>query len=276
MAGNPLFAPLSRWLARRARARLRQAAAREGKEEGAKSVDWMRWTVRLAWPVGVAAVCIAILVSMNRPVQHVRIEGTFQRVRANDVERVVRQSLHGGFVTANLATLREGIEDLPWVDRARLRRQWPTGLVVEVTEQVAAARWGEDGLLNARGELFVVGVRHPPAELPVLSGPAGMEWQVAQRFFAVQARLGERGLRIAAMRLDARGAWSLELTEGVEVRFGRRQVDERIQRFLDVAAGVVQPRAGDIRYVDMRYSNGFSVGWRDQSSAAVGDGPSDV
>lgn len=275
MSGNPLFAPLQRWLARRARARARQAS-QVGEEVASTTVDWQQWVVRLAWPAALSVALIVVLGSMNHPVQRVRVEGTFQRVRANDVERVIRQGLRGGFVTANLGDLRTGVEALPWVDRARLRRQWPSGLVVEVTEQVAAARWGEDGLLNARGELFVVGVKHPPQELPVLSGPAGTEWQVAQRFFAVQARLGERNLRIAAMRLDARGAWSLELTEGVEVRFGRRQVDERIQRFLDVAAGVVQPRAGEIRYVDMRYSNGFSVGWRDQSSAAAGEGQSDV
>lgn len=275
MSGNPLFAPLQRWLARRARARARQAS-QVGEEVASTTVDWQQWVVRLAWPAALSVALIVVLGSMNHPVQRVRVEGTFQRVRANDVERVIRQGLRGGFVTANLGDLRTGVEALPWVDRARLRRQWPSGLVVEVTEQVAAARWGEDGLLNARGELFVVGVKHPPQELPVLSGPAGTEWQVAQRFFAVQARLGERNLRIAAMRLDARGAWSLELTEGVEVRFGRRQVDERIQRFLDVAAGVVQPRAGEIRYVDMRYSNGFSVGWRDQSSAGAGEGQSDV
>ena len=274
MSGNPLFAPLQRWLARRARARARQAA-QVGEGGEASTIDWQRWAVRLVWPVALSVSLVAVLWSMNHPVQRVRVEGTFQRVRANDVERVIREGLHGGFVTANLAELRTGVEALPWVDRARLRRQWPAGLVVEVTEQVAAARWGEDGLLNARGELFVVGVKHPPPELPVLSGPAGSEWQVAQRFFAVQARLGERNLRIAAMRLDARGAWSLELTEGVEVRFGRRQVDERIQRFLDIAAGVVQPRASEIRYVDMRYSNGFSVGWRNQSAGA-GEGQSDV
>jgi cell division protein FtsQ len=274
MAGTSLLAPLQRWLARRARARARQTAP-SAQGETATRPGWLPWARRLAWPTVIAGLAIAALVAMNHPVEHVRVEGTFQRVRATDVERVVRQGLQGGFVTANLGSLRAGIEELPWVDRARLRRQWPAGLIVEVTEQVAAARWGEDGLLNARGELFVVGVKHPPPELPVLSGPPGTEWQVAQRFFAVQARLGERGLRIAAMQVDARGAWSLELSEGVEVRFGRRQVDERIQRFLDVAAGVVQPRTGDIRYVDMRYSNGFSVGWRDQADANLGDGQAD-
>lgn len=272
MALHPLFAPFQRWLARRARARARLGA----QMEEAKSVDWMAWGQRVAAPVVATALLGGLLLVMNHPVEHVRVEGTFQRVRAGDVESVVRHVLQGGFVTANLGELRNRIEALPWVDRARLARRWPGGLVVEVTEQVPAARWGEDGLLNARGELFVVGVKHPPPELPVLSGPAGSEAQVAQRFFAVQARLGERGLRVSAMRLDARGAWTLELADGLEVRFGRRQVDERIQRFLDVAAGVVQPRTADIRYVDMRYSNGFSIGWRGHEAAAGGDGQSDV
>lgn len=272
MSPNPLFAPFQRWLARRARVRARQVE----QEESSAAIDWLAWGQRLVVPVLFLVAVGGLLVAMNRPVERVRVEGTFQRVATGDVESVVREVLHGGFVTANLGELRSRIEALPWVDRARLARRWPGGLVVEVTEQVPAARWGEDGLLNARGEVFVVGVKHPPPELPVLSGPAGSEAQVAQRFFAVQARLGERGLRVAAMRLDARGAWTLELADGLEVRFGRRQVDERIQRFLDVAAGVVQPRTADIRYVDMRYSNGFSIGWRGREAVAGGDGQSDV
>ena len=95
MAGNPLLAPLHRWLARRARARARLAAqaAQDGGETVETGVDWLRWAGRLAWPLGLAAVLLAGLWSMNHPVQRVRIEGTFQRVRANDVERVVRQNL---------------------------------------------------------------------------------------------------------------------------------------------------------------------------------------
>lgn len=274
MSLNLLFAPFQRWLARRARARVRNAA--QGGQEEAVTIDWLAWGRRMAVPVMFLGCLVGLLLMMNHPVERIRIEGTFQRVRTGDVESVVRHVLRGGFVTANLGELRVRIEELPWVDRARLARRWPSGLVVEVTEQVPAARWGEDGLLNARGEVFVVGVQHPPAELPVLSGPAGTESQVAQRFFSVQARLGERGLRVAAMRLDARGAWTLELVGGPEVRFGRRQVDERIQRFLDVAAGVVQPRTAEIHYVDMRYSNGFSIGWRGHAAAPGGDGQSDV
>ena len=43
-----------------------------------------------------------------------------------------------------------------------------------------------------------------------------------------------------------------------------------------LAAGVVQPRTAEIHYVDMRYSNGFSIGWRGHVAAPGGDGQSDV
>jgi cell division protein FtsQ len=267
-----LFGPFDRWLKRRARQRARRAV----QETSASAINWARWGIRSVVAMLVCFVLGVLVVAMDRPVQRVVVEGTFQRVRSGDVERVVRRGITGGFVTANLRTLRTQVESLAWVDRARLQRRWPNGVVVSITEQVAAARWGVDGLLNARGELFVVGVQHPPPELPVLAGPVGSEWQVAQRFFAVQSRLAERNLRVAAMRLDARGAWELELVGGVVVRFGRRQVDERIQRFLDVAAGVVQPRTAEITYVDMRYSNGFSIGWRTRDASATKDGQADV
>ena len=71
-----------------------------------------------------------------------------------------------------------------------------------------------------------------------------------------------RTLGVAALRLDARGAWELDLSTGVTVRLGRRQVDERMDRFVQFGAQVIAGQAADIRYVDMRYSNGFSIGWR--------------
>ena len=52
------------------------------------------------------------------------------------------------------------------------------------------------------------------------------------RYLAVQGRIVEAGLRLTSLKLDARGAWELELDNGVTVRFGRRQVDERFERFL--------------------------------------------
>jgi cell division protein FtsQ len=78
----------------------------------------------------------------------------------------------------------------------------------------------------------------------------------------------EAGMRIAAMRLDERGAWEIDLDNGLTVRLGRSQVDERLQRFIHTASAVVSRRANEISYVDMRYSNGFTIGWRTQAVPA--------
>ena len=104
-----------------------------------------------------------------------------------------------------------------------------------MVEQIAAARWGERGLLNTRGELFVSDARHIPPELAQLAGPPGKESTVAQRYLAAQGRLIEAGMRLTALRLDARGAWEFDLANGVTVRLGRRQVDERFETFMDGA-----------------------------------------
>ena len=121
-----------------------------------------------------------------------------------------------------------------------------------------------------------VDAAHVPAELPRLSGPEGTESQVAQRYLSIQGRMLEAGMRIAALRLDERGAWEMDLDSGVTVRLGRRQVEERIDRFIRTASQVIAHRLSDITYVDMRYSNGFAIGWRNPATpASVPAKPSD-
>ena len=85
-----------------------------------------------------------------------------------------------------------------------------------------------------------------PAELPRLSGPEGTESQVAQRYLSAQGRMLEAGMRIAALRLDERGAWEMDLDSGVTVRLGRRDVDERIERFIHTASQVIAHRLTEI------------------------------
>ncbi len=226
---------------------------------------------KLAWPragrvvgalAALAALGMLLAVGLDQPVRSIVIDGPFQRVAAVEVQQAALGALNGGIVSADLDRLRKAVEALAWVDRARVQRLWPDRIRVEIVEQQAAARWGDDGLLNTRGELFASGVRLVPPELPRLDGPAGTEEQVAQRYLAIQDRLSKLGFQVAALRLDARGAWELDLSTGVTVRLGRRQVDERMDRFVQFGAPVISGRAAEVRYVDMRYSNGFAIGWR--------------
>jgi cell division protein FtsQ len=247
----------------------------------AVKVDWRRWSMTLASLAGLAAAGGVVMWTLDQPIEAVNVAGRFQRVSPADVERAVKQKVRGvGLVSVDLEAVRAAIGSIPWVDKVTVQRAWPHGLRVVVSEQVAAARWRENGLLNTRGELFVSDARHVPQELAQLDGPDGTESEVAQRYLASQGRLAEAGLRLTALRLDARGAWEFDLANGVTVRLGRRQVDERFDRFVATAAKLVTQRADDISYVDMRYTNGFAIGWRSGGSAVAhhsdGDSAKDV
>jgi cell division protein FtsQ len=216
--------------------------------------------------VAVGAVAATYLVSaslLDRPIHSLEIVGPLQRVTALQIEAAISDELDDGFVSADLSDIRRRIVALPWVDQATVARRWPNRIRITVTEQVPAAIWGEDGLLNVRGELFVKNAKHVPAELPRLSGPEDRSADVARRYLAVRDRLIPLGLDLRRVHLDARGAWDMTLSNGVVVRLGRRDVDKRTDLFLDVVANIITSRAADIAYVDMRYSNGFTIGWND-------------
>jgi cell division protein FtsQ len=250
---------------------LRRARNRRKPRERSWRLPRVAWRALLSWLGAVAAVGAAIgvvLWALDQPITSVSVEGRFQRVSPGDVERVVKSEVHGaGLLSVDLAAVRRAIHTLPWVDAVSVQRAWPRGLNVLVIEQTAAARWGEAGLVNTRGELFAADAQHIPPELARLSGPADEEPVVAQRYLAAEARLTQAGLRLTALRLDARGAWEFDLANGVTVRLGRRQVDERFEKFMNAALKLVTQRGEEISYVDMRYTNGFAIGWRGAAPA---------
>jgi cell division protein FtsQ len=261
------------------RRRSNRRRAEPGERWQLPPLPWRRLGAIAGGVLGTIATGAALLLLLNQPIERVRVDGHLQHLTALDVEKVVRSHLHGaGLVSVRLDEVSRSLRLLPWVANATVQRSWPRGLAVTVTEQQAVARWNGTDLVNAHGELFAGGARFVPPELPQLSGPVGTEGGVVTRYLALQGRIVESGTRLTALRLDARGAWELQLENGVVVRFGSRQVDERFERFLAVALRMVCQRAADIAYVDMRYTNGFAVGWRgaagrpvNQSHAAEGN-----
>jgi len=247
----------------------RQARRRKQTKTPRFRIPAMAWRHLIAPFAAVATVFGTYHLSaslLDRPIRRIEIHGPFQRVTALNIEEAISDDLDQGFVTADLAVMRDRIAALPWIDEAVVARRWPSRICITVTEQVPAAIWDDQGLLNTRGELFVTQARHIPAELPRLSGPEHRAADVAQRYLAVRERLIPLGLDLRRVHLDARGAWQMTLANGVEVRLGRRAVDERTDLFLDVVADIITGRAADIHYIDMRYSNGFTIGWNDGAS----------
>lgn len=200
------------------------------------------------------------------PLREVVLSAAPQHVSAGLIAHAVRTSAHGNFFTVDLVKVREGLEALPWVRHATVRRQWPDGLVVTLEEHQAVAQWrhlnGESALVNRQGELFDAELPEDVPALPLLSGPAEMSGELLSRLAAFDSRLASVGRHVSALTLSPRRAWRLRLDDGVTLELGRDEerhpLDERLTRFVAHYASV-KTRFGNIRGFDMRYPNGFAL-----------------
>ncbi len=196
------------------------------------------------------------------PIKQVRIEGDFTRLSPVDLQLLVTDKVRGGFFNLDVDAVRLALLDEPWVSEVTVKRIWPDALRVIVIEQVPAVRWGGSGLLNSFGEYFAPDNTTIPAELPLLLGPAGSEVNLLNRFNSMQERVQSIGFNIASINLDERRAWSFQLNNGIKVVLGRRDFEERFNRFLTLIPTTISGRIEQTESIDMRYTNGFSILWK--------------
>lgn len=193
------------------------------------------------------------------------ITGELERVSPQEVRNVLQPYIASGFAGIDMHAAQESLEDLPWIARARVRREWPGTLAVELREERPVATWFGTALMNANGEVFVDGAVGF-ASLPDVGGPAGTQGAMLERLDELAAAMRASDLELRRLlRTERRSErfWLVTADDAiVEVRLGRRDVDERLRRFLDAAWPVLRERGTAIAYVDMRYTNGFAVGWK--------------
>jgi cell division protein FtsQ len=202
-----------------------------------------------------------------QPVERVVMTGDFTHVDEQQLTEQVKPFLKAGFVAVDLVAIREQLEKTPWIYAAQVERRWPGTLLVEITEQQAIARWGKNGLLNHRGQLFVPEKIQLNERLPLLAGPDGSEEIVMQQFGEFADVLGQKSLFLLGLYLNERGSWQAIISNDVasadvSVMLGREQMMEKMHRLVNVYQQYLKAEFTRIQRIDMRYNNGLAVAWR--------------
>lgn len=191
------------------------------------------------------------------PVRSIHLAAAPQRVLAEEVLTVARNEVRGNFISVDIERLRLSLEKLPWVRHATIRREFPDTLAVQLEEHQALARWNDSALVNTHGEVFSAGSE---LELPDFIGQAGDSEEVARRYSEFSQQLAVLNLQLKQIALSPRHAWQLRLSNGMVLELGREAMQERLARFVVVYPYSLAGQASLVRYVDMRYRNGFAVG----------------
>src|SRR5579859_5458082 len=144
--------------------------------------------------------------------REITVRGALVHTVRAQIEQATQGRIAGNFFSVDLAAVRQGLEQLPWVRRVKVRRVWPGGLEVTIEEHVALARWGDDALVDTYGERFAA---HTDAALPTFDGPAGTEAEVTRRYQRFVELLAPLRDPLERVILTPRYAWRLRLRSGL-------------------------------------------------------------
>ena len=200
------------------------------------------------------------------PIKRVQVAGEFHYLDQKDLYAAMGDLASGGFFNVDVHAVKIAAESLPWVDSASVRRIWPDTLRVEVTEQVPLARWEKTKVVNVRGEVFQPSLVGLPETLPEFVGPEGTAEKVAENYQKFSQHLATVGLAIGELRLTERRAWDLRLDNGLQLMLGRTATSERLDRFVVAYPQVLGEKVSQVKSVDLRYTNGFAVRWKETST----------
>lgn len=206
----------------------------------------------------------------NGEVTHLQVQGPFKHVAAEQVRTATAAQLNEGFLAVDLERLRAQLEQLPWVEHARVERVWPGDLRIRIWEREPFARWGEHELLSTQAAPFEPDAKDLPSNLPQLFGPPGHEREVMETYQRLLPKLAATPFVLERLGMNPRGEWLAYAPTGIELRLGQGAPDAKLDVIVGPVVRALSQRLQDVSYVDLRYTNGFAVAWH-APGAATGE-----
>lgn len=235
---------------------------------------------RLMWPLLLLALAAGTyegtqraLPYLDRPISKINVQGDLSYVSQQAVQERIAPYSNARFFSIDLTGMRTELEQMPWIAHAEVRRVWPDQVVIRLEEQLPIARWGEAQLLNNQGQAFAPRELANYEHLPQLFGPQRAQQQVMQQYQVLSQMLRPLGFSIVRLELRERGSWFLttgagSAGPGIDLLLGRDHLVEKMRRFIAIYDKTLKDQITNIARVDLRYSNGLAVGWRDPNAAA--------
>ena len=197
----------------------------------------------------------------NVAIKTIVVQTALHRVDKSDIRNIAQPYMRAGFFTVDLDAFEQQLNNLSWVYRANIQRQWPGRLVIEIEEQTPHFRWGDKALLSADGQIFTVNDVSAFKNLPRLQGVSGRQQYLLGLYRRYNARFHKAAAAITELTEDARYNKVMRLANGIDINIGRANAERQIERCLRSFALFSKAEREAIASIDLRHSNGFAVRW---------------
>ncbi|WP_131782670.1 cell division protein FtsQ/DivIB [Legionella gresilensis] len=199
------------------------------------------------------------------PINTVKIAAAYNHISHKQLESTLEKFSDASFFSLPVGPLHTALSSLAWVKSVQIERVWPDTLKIKLIEKKPIAVWN-NMMMTAEGEIFDGGSEIIGTSLPQLKGPKNQHQQVLQVYKKMSKILNNYELNATVLEWRNNGAWELTLSNGIQLRLGKRDLETRINRFCKaypaVFAGVLSDKPEQMASVDLRYPRGMAVQWR--------------
>jgi cell division protein FtsQ len=213
----------------------------------------------------VVAMMSGLIQSDRWRITQLEVAAEYKRITPEQLRLMVAKTPERSFFRLNAEQVKNNIEAMPWVRYAHVVKQWPDTLKITLKEHQAVAIWNEDELLNESGQVFQVEVVNQLRALPKIFGQSEDSQATLERFNRFNQLLQPVGFEISEARVNQRGSWELILRNGLQVVLGAEKHEARIVRLAETWDELLAASDRLPERVDLRYSNGYVVRWREQN-----------
>lgn len=203
-------------------------------------------------------------------VQEIRLSGR-RNAERNALMTAIGVARDTPIFAVDLKRLQARIENLGWVEQARVSRHLPNVIAIHIDERTPFARWQHDGRLVVIDRAGVVITAHQPetyAALPLVVGPDAATEAVT----LIDMMASDPGLqaRVAAAVRVGNRRWNLKLDNGIDVLLPEAAADNAWKR-LGALHRQDKILERDINVIDLRVEDRVFLKLPPETAAQVRD-----
>ena len=196
------------------------------------------------------------------PIKKISYGKKLENSNEEDLTKIIKNYLDDkSFFNFKISYLILELEKSEWVRNVNIRRVYPNEVRIIVEEHEPVAIWNRKKYINSFGESFYI--EKITKNLPLLLSEEERIDIVFNYFSQFNKNLKENGIDQTISKIEENEIRSLTifLNSGFYIKLGSKDLESKINLFFKVYKSLKTRDLKKIRYIDMRYSNGFSLGF---------------